>query len=208
MANSSEWLGAIAEPDVAQPGWLTLLGESAEFRAVWPFGAPQPDTPARAPVPPAPDPSADALARAFADGQAAGRAAAFAEAAATTARQRALRLSFHALDEAAREVLVEDLAATVIALCDNVLAGCALDRDALIARCHAAAQRIGGAATTLALQLHPDDIAALDGAALAGWRVTPDAALERGTVLIESTDGAVADGPAEWRRAIAAAVRG
>lgn len=211
MANSSDWLGALAEPDVAPsdaPVWLAQLGEGGGFREALPFGEPEPPTPAPAPEPappePAPDPAAEALARAHAEGLAAGRAAAEAEAAALGARQRALRLAFRALDETALGVLADDLAATVMALCDAVLGEAAIDRASLAARCDAAARRIGGAAENLTLHLHPEDIAMLGADALAGWRVTPDPALERGSVLIEGADGAVSDGPAEWRRAIAA----
>ena len=173
-----------------------------------PFGAPEPEAPPPLPEPEAADPVAEACARAYADGLAAGRAASETEAAERGARQRALRLNFRALDEAASDVLADDLAATVLALCDGVLTGAAIDRDGLLARCHAAARRIGGAAETLTLHLHPEDLALLGDEALAGWRVVADAALERGTVLIEGADGSVSDGPAEWRRAIAAAVRG
>lgn len=211
MATSSDWLGAFAEADSAAvdaPGWLALLGAGGAFQEASPFGAPEPEAPPLPSEPEAADPTAEACARAYADGVAAGRAAAEAEAAERGARQRALRLNFRALDEAARDVLADDLAATVLALCEGALAGAAMDRDGLLARCHAAARRIGGAAETLALHLHPEDIALLGDEALAGWRVVPDAALERGTVLIEGADGSVSDGPAEWRRAIAAAVRG
>jgi flagellar assembly protein FliH len=210
MANSSEWLGADAVPALTPPGWLALVGEPAGFRAGSPFDPPEPEAPECAPpptTPPEPDPAEAALARAYADGEAAGRAAAEAEAEASAAHQRALRLTFRALDETALGVLADDLAETVAMLCERTLAGCAIDRDALLARCDAAAQRIGGAAETLTLQLHPDDIA-LIGEALDGWRVTAEPALERGTVLIEGADGAVSDGPAEWRRAIAAGLRG
>lgn len=213
MANSSDWLGALAglqeaEPQGVAPGWLAMLREPAEFREAFAFG-----TRATGPVPaepptPKPDPTVAAVARAYADGEAAGRLAALAEAAAEATRQRALRLAFRTLDEAARNVLADDLAATVIALCDGALAGCAVDSDALLARCHTAAQRIGAAAETLNLHLHPHDIAALDPAALDCWTITPDPALERGALRIETADGAISDGPAEWRRAIAAAVRG
>lgn len=198
------------------PGWLALLeaGEPAgePFRETLPFGAPPPPSPPPpvAPEPEAPvaDPIAEARARAYAEGEAAGRAAAEAEGEARAARQRMLRLAFRTLDEAARSVLAEDLAATVAGLCEQVLAGAAIDRDGLLARCAAAAQRIGGAAETLALHLHPDDIALIGAAPLPGWRIVPDAELERGAVLIEGPDGSVSDGPADWRRAIAAAVRG
>ncbi|MBI1402553.1 MAG: hypothetical protein GC147_05010 [Porphyrobacter sp.] len=213
MANSSEWLGALAEAGTPQPGWLALLGEAGSFREALPFAAPAPDPapapashgePAAAPAPPGPDP----LALAYERGEAAGRAAAEAEAAADAARRRALRLAFHGLDEAARDVLAADLAETVIALCETVLQDHAADREALLARCHAAAARIGGAAGTLRLHLHPEDIAELDPGALGDWTVIADSAIERGGLLLEGPDGAVRDGPADWRRAIAAAVRG
>lgn len=216
MANSSDWLGALAEPPGAPPpGWLAMLGEPAGFRELAAFGEPVPEAPPPAPAPePAPEPEAqpdpaeEALARAYAEGEAAGRAAAEAEAAAQASRQRALRLAFRSLDEIAAQVLADDLATTVMALCDGVLAECAADREALLARCQGAARRIGGAADALILHLHPDDIHLLGDDAVAGWHVKPDPALERGSVLIEGAEGVVSDGPAEWRRAIAAAVRG
>ena len=219
MATSSDWIGALAEPaaDADAPGWLVLLeGGRTAFQDASPFGVAEPDTPALidAPAPvldapdPGPDPQAAALAQAHADGFAEGRAAAEAQSAALGARQRALRLTFRALDEAALGVLADDLAATVMALCEGVLGQAAIDRDGLLARCHAAGRRIGGAADTLTLHLHPEDMALLGEASLAGWRVTPDPALERASVVIEGADGSVSDGPAEWRRAIAAAVRG
>lgn len=213
MANLSEWLGAVADPAPVLPAWLARIGESEGFREALPFGAPEPE-PEPEPDPPAPElppeaePAPDPLALAYAEGEAAGRAAAEAEAEAYAAAQRALRLSFRALDEAALGVLADDLAATVLALCDQALAGCAADREGLLARCHAAAVRIGGAADALALHLHPDDIAMLGDGALTAWRLAPDPALERGGLRIEGPDGAVSDGPAEWRRAIAAALRG
>jgi flagellar assembly protein FliH len=192
-----------------QPGWLALLEGPTAFSETMPFGMAEAKPASMAqPEPELSDPAEDALARAYAEGLAAGRAMAEAEAEAAATRQRALRLALRSLDETAQGVLADDLAATVIALCDAALAGCALDRDGLLARCHAAAQRIGGAAESLTLHCHPEDLALLDAAALGGWKVAADQALERGTVLIEGPDGAVSDGPAEWRRAIAAAVRG
>lgn len=210
MANSSDWIGALADPPLARPGWLALLDEPAGFREAFAFGHPRAEAPASEPAPllPEPDLAADALARAYAEGEAAGRAAAEAETETAAARQRTLRLAFRSLDEAARDALSHDLTETVQALCEAALAGAAIDKSALITRCHAAAKRIGGAAETLTLHLHPDDIAMLEPDALTGWHVTPDAALERGSVLIEGADGAVSDGPAEWRRAIASGLRG
>jgi len=224
VPTSSDWLGALADaPDCADlagdtgPGWLALLAEedldSGHFREASLLRG-QPEAPDPSP-PPAPepealarDPQAEAVTSAYADGVAAGRAEAAAEAEARSARQRALRLSLRALDEAALGVLADDLAATVLHLCESVLGEAARDPAGLRQRCIAAARRIGGAAETLALHLHPDDIALLGDEALTGMRVVPDPALEPGSVMIEGPDGSVSDGPAEWRRAIAAAVRG
>lgn len=210
----------MAAPDSAAPGWLALLDGAQRFTEALPFcgmapasladpapeAAPEPE-PAPEPAP-APDPLEAALAAAFAEGQAAGRAAAEAEAEARAARQRALRLSFRALDEAALATLADDLVATVSALCEGVLGEAARDPDGLLARCHAAARRIGGAAEALSLHLHPDDIALIGAEALDGWRVVADGALEPGSLVIEGPDGSVCDGPAEWRRAIAEGLRG
>jgi flagellar assembly protein FliH len=215
VANSSDWLGGWAAADVEQdegtaPGWMALLGEGPGFREAALFGVSEPE-PAPSPPPElvdtAPDPLAEAIARAFAEGERAGRAAAEAEAEARAARQRALRLAFRALDEAALGVLSDDLAATVGHLCEGVLGEAARDPDALRERCIAAARRIGGAADALVLHLHPDDIALLGEEALAGMRLVPDPALEHGNVVIEGPEGTISDGPAEWRRAIAAALR-
>ena len=221
MVNSSDWLGALVAapgPDLAAdtaPGWLVLLDETdaAAFREAPLFAepdepAPSPPVPQAAPDEAAPDPHAEALARAYAEGEAAGRAAAAAEAEARAARQRALRLAFRSLDEAALGVLADDLEATVRHLCDSVLGEAARDPAGLRDRCIAAARRIGGAADSLLLHLHPDDIALLGEDALAGMRLVPDPALEPGSLVIEGGEGTISDGPEEWRRAIAAALRG
>jgi flagellar assembly protein FliH len=213
VANSSDWLGALADGGAPPPGWLALLGEAQDFREMLPGVVEAEQPPAseamaeRAPAPVA-DPAPDVLAQAYADGEAAGRAAALAEAEHHAARQRALRLAFRNLDEAASAALAADLAETVIALCDGVLGAHATDREALIARCHAAAQRIGGAPAALRLHLNPADLDSLGPDALDGWTVIADSTIAPGGLLLEGPDGTLRDGPEDWRRAIAAAVRG
>lgn len=216
MATSSEWLAALAAPPApAAPRWFEALGAPQGFRpgapfardseaAMEPASAPDPDRDLEASPP---DPQAEALARAFAEGEAAGRAAAKADHAGELAHARALRLNFRALDEAALGVLAEELAATVEALCQRVLGDYALDGAALAARCEAAAARLGGGWAGAVLHLHPEDAANLPDGALAGWHIATDPALERGALLIEGPDGAVRDTPADWRRALAEALR-
>ncbi len=223
MATSSDWLGALAAappaPPVATaaPRWFEALERPRGFRGGMPFGGdlalfgqPLVSVPSE-PVPeaevPAPDNLALAEARAFAEGEAAGRAAASAEAAREAVHARALRLNFRALDEAALGVLAEELAATVASLCGQVLGEYAADGAALAARCEAAAARLGGGWAGAVLHLHPDDLANLPQGALAGWEIASDPALERGALVIEGADGAVRDTPADWRRALAEALR-
>jgi len=225
MATSSEWLAALAAPPdgaLPAPRWFETLGQHRGFRAGVPFGAlalandeahsddeaplaPPPAAPA--PDVPAPDSPEVAEARAFATGELAGRAAAAAEAAEEIAHARALRLNFRALDEAALGVLAEELAATVETLCAAVLGDYARDARALAERCEAAAARLGGGWQGAVLHLHPDDLAGLPEGALAGWQIAADPALERGALVIEGPDGAVRDTPADWRRALAEALR-
>lgn len=225
MATSSEWLAALAAPPPplaaaaasAAPRWFEALDAAGGFRGGMPFAgamplAPEPAAPA-APEPaheaeqPDPESLAAREARAFADGEAAGRAAASAEAAREVAHARALRLNFRALDEAALGVLAAELAATVAALCGQVLGEYAADGAALAERCEAAAARLGAGWEGAVLHLHPDDLASLPEGALAGWQIASDPALERGGLLIEGPDGAVRDTPADWRRALAEALR-
>lgn len=224
----SDWLGALtasagaeaeASPaDGVAPAWLSRLagGTGSGFCEAALFGQepaappvsktqsePEPE-----PAPPAPDPLAETAARAFAEGMAQGRAEAQAENAALAQRHRALRLNFRSLDEAASAVLAEDLADTVLALCEAVLGEAARDPAGLRTRAEAAARRIGAAPDGLVLHLHPDDTALIDEGALSAMRIVADASLAPGSVMIEGPEGTASDGPAEWRRALAAMVRG
>ncbi len=193
--------------------WFEAVAGDAGFRAGAPFAAlaDPVEPPAAAPPPDPAESESDALALAFAEGEAAGRAAALAEAEQARQHTHALRLAFRALDETALGVLAEELAATVKALCGQVMGDYAMDAAALAERCRAAATRLGGGWKDAVLHLHPDDLAGLaatgDGGALDGWHIAPDPALERGSLMIEAPDGAVCDGPAEWRRALAEALR-
>ncbi|MCU0946679.1 MAG: flagellar assembly protein FliH [Porphyrobacter sp.] len=225
MATSSDWLSmlaasAAAPPAGMSPRWFEGVGQPGGFRPGLPF-APTCDAAPAAPPPaasPNPAPAEDAPliaqataqaaeARAFAEGEAAGRAAAEAEAREAIAHARALRLNFRALDEAALDVLAQELAATVAALCADVLGDYAVDSAALARRCEAAAARLGSGWTGAVLHLHPDDAASLPDGALVGWNMAPDPALERGALVIEGPDGAVRDTPADWRRALAESLR-
>lgn len=143
----------------------------------------------------------------FLAGEAAGRAAALAQIAAEAERQRKLKLRFAELDAQAIECLARELARTVCALCEKLLGDFAHDPRALQRRCEEAAKRIGQSPRALALHLNPDDVDRLDRDFVDSWRIVADETIEAGGLRLEGPDGAIADGPAEWRRAIEKAVR-
>ncbi len=222
MASSSDWIEAVraSEAPVSQrPGWMQALSLGGAFVEGFPIArtaAPEVARPAveiEAPSEPEidspkqpqqPDPAAEAFQRGLEQGRAETREHYEAEA----TRLGDLRLTFQSLDQAAMDELAHQLSETVIALCGEAIDSFAPDADDLLARCKTAAERLGSAAGECALHLHPDDLAALEPGGLAGWRTLADPLVERGGLLFEGPDGSVSDGPAEWRRAIAAAIRG
>lgn len=143
-----------------------------------------------------------ALAEAYAQGEAAGRAAARDDLAREDHARQGLKLSVQRLDGQLREQFEERVAETVVALCESVLAPMAIDREALQRRCVDAACMVGEGITDATLRLHPDDEALLDRDFAATWHILLDPDLERGTVMFDMAEGAVRDGPGEWRMAL------
>lgn len=203
MASSFEALAGFASaadtdtPPPARP-WFEALAQGDRFHPDPRFSA--------ASGQPAADPSPnedDAILQdMLADAEARGRDAALAQMASEGAARAALKLSFQRIDEQLHEQLAQRMAETVAALCEATLAPLTLDRDALQRRCLAAAERIGSGITDATLRLHPDDIALLDPQFAADWTLVPMAELERGTVMFDMAEGAVRDGPGEWRAAL------
>lgn len=124
------------------------------------------------------------------------------------ARYRELRLAFRALDAAAMDALAQDLNATVLSLCEQVVGEYALDSEALARRCEAAAQRLGAGPNHLTLYLHPETRARLNADLLPGWTIEDDAALAPGALRLISQDGAMREGPDDWHRAFAEGLGG
>lgn len=225
MASSSDWIAALEAQDQPEdkseePAWMAALREPTGFIEGAPFAPapplpPSPDQPAPvelAEEEPEAEPKTDlvaqALERGFAEGHAAGLAEAHVQHASTDNQMRSLRLSFRSFDQAATDAFAHELAETVIALCSGALEGFAADPDALIERCKEAAKRLGNAAQDCKLHLNPADIAALDPVSLEPWEIVPDQGVAPAGLRFEGPDGLVSDGPKEWRRAIAAAIRG
>ena len=206
MASSSDWIAEAQNAADDTPGWIAALSARGGFTAGWPFAESGQSLRQPQEQDKTADAAGDAIAKAFAEGEAMGRESALAEAEQANGTRREFRLAFRSLDQAAMDALAADLADTVLTLCRQVIDERAIDGDTLVKRCHGAANRIGAAAGQCSLRLHPDDIALVGDDALAGWQVQPEPTLERGGLLLEGPDGQVRDGPAEWRRAIAAAL--
>jgi flagellar assembly protein FliH len=190
----------------AAPAWIAALSHSRNFEVRPPFIHALGEAERVEAEAPAAKLHAEASAEAYAAGEAAGRAAALAESEKSNEAHGRLRLSFERFDEAARSALAGELSATVIALCEQVLGDLAIEPDALAARCDRAAARIGEGTAGWTLRLNPEDIAMLGAKFDPPCRIQADQELERGALRLEGSDGAIHDGPAEWRAAIAEAI--
>lgn len=216
-ANAADTTGLGALMDKAQPPtkshWFDdLQAGSSGFELGLRAKATQPQ-PSAAPL--APEPAPDSVAQkeaeaaikaAFEEGMEAGLAAAKESQSANDRAARALRLRFGELDKAALDAMESALAKTVLKLCDGLFGEIAQDRDRLNERCRIAAAQLGQAASGCALHLHPQDVALLASDLSESWRIVEDDTLERGSLLFESGDGSVSDGPADWRAVIAEAI--
>ena len=158
-------------------------------------------------MPPLPVPAPeDPAAIAFAEGYAAGAAAAEIEAdrirVEADAARAQLKLAFARLDAEQTETLRRRLCGTVAALCETALAPLALDTDALVRRIERAVAMLARADDDRVIRLHPDDLALVGKRLPDGWTTSPDPALPRGALRIETSNGGVEDGPETWRAAI------
>ncbi|MBA3056277.1 MAG: flagellar biosynthesis protein, partial [Sphingomonadales bacterium] len=161
------------------------------------------------PAPEPPPEAADPVAVAWAEGYAHGTREARAEAEAAQAEQAqahaALDLSFARLDAELAETLRERLQDTVMALCEATLVPFALDPAVLARRTERAVTMLARADDERVIRLHPADLALVAPRLPAEWTLSPDPALERGALRVETQSGGVEDGPAQWRRALAEA---
>lgn len=86
------------------------------------------------------------------------------------------------------------LSATVVRLVEQIVGEVEIDIDRLIDRCDTVAAFIEDGEKKGALYLHPDDLPLIEGHAIAVPLIA-DAAMHRGCVRLETSDGWVEDGP-------------
>lgn len=186
---------------------LSSLPQAAGFREDLRYGGSgEAREQAHAPPPEPAEPAQDPVEAAFAEGYAAGLEASAAEAVARIAADDAARdklgLSLARLDGEMAEDLRQRFVDTVIALCDATLVPFALDEVALAARVSRAVAMLSRADDERVIRLNPEDLKLVTGKLDQQWNVQPDPALPRGELRVESVNGGVEDGPAQWRRAL------
>lgn len=193
------------DPDQAAPpvpAWIAALAPSQGFveRALVSEG----QTEALDPKPEEQGAQSDAT---FEAGRQAGLAEARTEFEIESSARSKLSSRIDALDQAASKALQTRLADLIGAICEAVLGEQAIDPASLQARCEKAARALGMPLDRITLHLHPQDAAMLDAGFAAVWKVEDDCNCERGTIRLEAGEKIVRDGPQDWQRAIAEAIR-
>lgn len=140
--------------------------------------------------------------RGFEEAHAAAQAAANAERAA----RAAIELSISRLDDQLADNLREKLRATVELLCEEAVLPLAIDPTGLCARVERAVGMFLRADDERMLCLHPDDLDLVRDRLPDTLAVRADSAMERGSIRLETAQGGIEDGPAQWRQALSLAL--
>ena len=154
---------------------------------------------------PAPDPVEAARAAGYDEGY----AAAVAAIEETAARDDALlagvaaSVGGGAMD---RALLAEQLRRTVLSLVTRIVGEAGVSGELLAARVEAATDCLADASESAMLRVHPDDVALLDGRLPATVFPVGDAAVARGSFVMEAASTIVEDGPAMWLEQLEAAI--
>ena len=139
-----------------------------------------------------------------------GLAAARSEAHATAARDRAMLESLVAAINADaridRERLAGHLRQTVLHLVTTMVAEAGVDGDLLTRRVGIAAGMLADDAESALVRLNPEDVALVDGRLPANIFAAGDAAVARGSFVLESAATIVEDGPDIWIEQLAQAI--
>ncbi len=126
-----------------------------------------------------------------------------AQIAAERAQRRAIELAFARFDEESARLLRDRITATVHTLCEEAVLPLALDTDGLTRRIEAAAAMLQRKHDQRLVHIHPDDLELVRDHVAKDIGLIADPSVERGALRVETEDGGVEDGPAQWRRALA-----
>ncbi|WP_374408685.1 FliH/SctL family protein [Pelagerythrobacter sp.] len=156
---------------------------------------------------PAHDPVAEAYRRGLAEGRAEAEAQAARREAERDGQRAAIELAFARFDAGSAADLRERLRLTVLALCERTVMPLAIDAEGLAARIDLATAMLQRAQDERRVLLNPEDLALVEGRVPADVVLVADASIERGALRIETEDGGIEDGPAQWRRILEEAFR-
>lgn len=147
------------------------------------------------PAPGEPEPDIEALrGHAFAEGFEQGRQTVLAEFARQREALATLIRSAEALQPEAAGPLAAVLTETVTRLVRQIVGEVQIDPAMLRERAESMAELVTAECGPARLRLHPDDIALLDGLDL-GLPLAPDHHLASGTIILETGEGWIEDGP-------------
>jgi len=149
----------------------------------------------------------DAFARGYAQGAEEGANAAHTQIATEDAARHRIETALARMDAAETEAFAARLKDTALALCQAVLGEAAIAPANLAARVETAAALFNRATDERVIRMHPEDLALVHGRLPETWHCEPDPTAERGAVRIETANGGVEDGPAQWRAALDEALR-
>ena len=152
----------------------------------------------------------DPVETAHAAGYAEGLAAAAAAARETGDRDRALLVELtaalangHQLD---RDRIANQLRQTVLLLVNRLVGECGVTADVLNGRIEAAAEMLADASESALLRLNPDDLPLVEGSLPKSIFAAGDAAVPRGSFVLESASTLIEDGPELWLGQLAEAI--
>jgi flagellar assembly protein FliH len=105
-----------------------------------------------------------------------------------------------------RDQLAQQLRRTVTVLVERLVGDIGVSADLLARRVAAATELLADAAESAMLRVHPDDVALLGGALPDTVFAVGDAAVARGSFVLEAASTIVEDGPALWLEQLTGAI--
>lgn len=149
----------------------------------------------------------DPVATAHAAGYAEGIAAAMADASEAGDRDRALLVklgeALRADDRLDRDRMARQLRQTVLFLVSKLVGEIGIAPEILARRIDSAAEMLADEAESALLRVHPQDVALLEGKLPRSVFAVGDAAVTRGSFVLESASTIVEDGPELWLEQLA-----
>ena len=105
-----------------------------------------------------------------------------------------------------RAMLAQQLRRTVLSLVTRIVGEAGVSSELLAKRVDAATDCLSDASESAMLRVHPDDVALLESKLPATVFAVGDAAVARGSFVLESASTVVEDGPAMWLERLEAAI--